>query len=64
MRRLEGVAALITGASSGIGRGLARVFPAMKGAQVFLTARGEDRLWETAGGTRSGTPGADRLRRL
>ena len=48
MSRLDGVAALITGASSGIGRGLARVF-LREGARVFLTARGEDRLRETAG---------------
>ncbi len=47
MRRLEGVAALITGSSSGIGRGLARIF-LQEGARVFLTARGEERLRETA----------------
>ena len=47
MKRLDGVAALITGASSGIGRGLARIF-LREGARVFLTARGEERLRETA----------------
>ena len=56
MRRLDGISALITGASSGIGRGLARVF-LDEGAQVFLTARGEDRLRETAGELEAAHPG-------
>ena len=56
MRRLDGVAALITGASSGIGRGLAGVF-LREGARVFLTARGEDRLRETAGELEAAHPG-------
>ena len=56
MRRLEGVAALITGASSGIGRGLARVFLG-EGARVFLTARGDGRLRETAAELEAAYPG-------
>ena len=56
MSRLEGVAALITGASSGIGRGLARVF-LQEGARVFLTARGEKRLRETAEELEAAHPG-------
>jgi NAD(P)-dependent dehydrogenase (short-subunit alcohol dehydrogenase family) len=46
-RRLEGKAALITGASKGIGRGIAKVF-VDEGAAVFLCARGEERLARTA----------------
>lgn len=42
-KRLQGKAALITGASKGIGRGLAEVFLA-EGASVFLCARGEKDL--------------------
>ena len=42
---LEGKVALITGASSGIGRGTARLF-ARYGAKVFLAARRENRLEE------------------
>lgn len=45
--RLEGKAALITGASKGIGKGIAKVF-LDEGAAVFLCARGEDRLAQTA----------------
>ena len=60
MARLESVAALITGASSGIGRGLARVF-LEEGARVFLTARGEARLRETAAAARSRPPRAGRV---
>lgn len=56
MRRLEGIAALITGASSGIGRGLAGAFLG-EGARVFLTARGEDRLRETADALATAHPG-------
>jgi NAD(P)-dependent dehydrogenase (short-subunit alcohol dehydrogenase family) len=46
-RRLEGKAALITGASKGIGKGIAKVF-LDEGASVFLCARGEQRLAEAA----------------
>ncbi len=56
MSRLAGAAALITGASSGIGRGLARVF-LQEGARVFLTARGEERLRETAAELEDAHPG-------
>ncbi len=45
--RLEGKAALITGASKGIGRGLASVF-AREGASVFLCARHEGPLESAA----------------
>jgi NAD(P)-dependent dehydrogenase (short-subunit alcohol dehydrogenase family) len=46
-KRLEGKAALITGASRGIGRGIAEAF-AREGASVFLCARGEGALREAA----------------
>lgn len=46
-RRLEGKAALITGASKGIGKGIAKVY-LDEGASVFLCARGEDQLARTA----------------
>ncbi|HJS73059.1 MAG TPA: SDR family NAD(P)-dependent oxidoreductase [Vicinamibacteria bacterium] len=47
-RRLEGKAALVTGASRGIGLGIATAF-ASEGASLFLCARGEDALREAAG---------------
>ena len=47
-KRLEGKAALITGASKGIGKGIAKVF-LDESASVFLCARGEDQLAQTAG---------------
>lgn len=46
-KRLEGKAALITGGSRGIGKGIAKVF-LEEGASVFLCARGEDQLAQTA----------------
>jgi NAD(P)-dependent dehydrogenase (short-subunit alcohol dehydrogenase family) len=45
--RLAGKAAIITGASRGIGKGIAKVY-LREGARVFLCARGEDRLRATA----------------
>ncbi len=45
--RLSGKAALITGASRGIGRGIASVF-LKEGARVFLCARGEKGLQDAA----------------
>jgi NAD(P)-dependent dehydrogenase (short-subunit alcohol dehydrogenase family) len=47
MGRLDGKVALITGASSGIGRGTAELFT-KEGATVVLTARREDKLNELA----------------
>jgi len=47
MNRLEGKTALITGASRGIGQGLAEAFSA-EGATVIITARSSDRLNELA----------------
>ena len=46
-KRLDGKAALITGASKGIGKGIATVF-LHEGASVFLCARGDDQLAKTA----------------
>ena len=47
MNRLEGKTALITGASRGIGQGLAEAFSA-EGATLIITARSSDRLNELA----------------
>ena len=47
-KRLRGKSALITGASRGIGKGIAEAY-LDEGARVFLTARGEERLARTAG---------------
>jgi len=46
-RRLDGRVALITGASSGLGRAFARALAA-EGVRVFLTARREEKLREAA----------------
>jgi NAD(P)-dependent dehydrogenase (short-subunit alcohol dehydrogenase family) len=46
-KRLEGKAALITGGSKGIGKGIAKVF-LDEGASVFLCARSSDQLEKTA----------------
>ena len=48
LRRRRGETVLITGASSGIGLGLARLF-AGDGADLVLIARSEGRLRELAG---------------
>lgn len=49
MGQLDGKVALITGATSGSGRGIARLFAA-EGADVVLLARGQAKLEETAAG--------------
>ena len=46
-KRLQGKAALVTGASRGIGFGITKAF-AREGAAVFLCARGEEALREAA----------------
>ena len=48
LQRRQGETVLITGASSGIGRELARLF-AGDGAELVLVARSEGRLRELAG---------------
>ena len=45
---VEGRSVIVTGASSGIGKGIARVF-ARHGARVLMVARGAERLAEAAG---------------
>jgi NAD(P)-dependent dehydrogenase (short-subunit alcohol dehydrogenase family) len=48
MGRLEGKIAIVTGASRGIGEGIAKMF-AQEGASVVLAARSKDRLEAVAG---------------
>ena len=45
--KLSGKAAIVTGGSRGIGKGIAKVY-LQEGARVFLSARGEDELRATA----------------
>jgi NAD(P)-dependent dehydrogenase (short-subunit alcohol dehydrogenase family) len=45
--KLSGKAAIITGASRGIGKGIAKVY-LQEGARVFVSARGKDKLRATA----------------
>lgn len=52
MTRLENKVAIITGASSGIGRAAALLF-ARQGAKVVLSARGQERLDDVAGEIRA-----------
>lgn len=52
MRRLEGKRALVTGATSGIGRAIALRFAA-EGASVAITGRRRERLAETAAQVRA-----------
>lgn len=61
-QRLKGKAALVTGASKGIGLGIARVFLA-EGASVFVCARGEEDLEKASAGLANGSS-AERVGRL
>ncbi|MBN1439033.1 MAG: SDR family NAD(P)-dependent oxidoreductase [Anaerolineales bacterium] len=60
MADLEGIVALVTGASSGIGEAAARAF-GERGAHVVLTARRADKLTTLAEQIRAGRNGAEAL---
>ncbi|MGZ0192824.1 MAG: SDR family NAD(P)-dependent oxidoreductase, partial [Acidimicrobiales bacterium] len=54
--RLDGLTAIVTGASSGLGNRFARVLHAV-GANVVVTARRAERLEQLAGGVNEQRPG-------
>lgn len=60
MKRLDGKAAFITGASKGIGKGLAGVF-LREGASVFLCARTESELSAAAADLERSSGGTDNV---
>jgi short-subunit dehydrogenase len=60
MKKIEGMVALVTGASSGIGQAAARSL-AKRGVHVVLTARRKDRLEKLAGEIRARKNGAEAL---